>query len=63
MSDRTRPRFADETPIERIFAKVVGRKMTEPERLAFRLPPLKIDKKIERDSTNGEANSGRRVKL
>lgn len=27
------------TPIERIFSKVVGRKMTEPERLCFRLKP------------------------
>lgn len=26
MSDRTRPRFVDETPIERIFEKVMHRK-------------------------------------
>jgi len=26
-----------EIPIERIFRKIVGRKMTEPERLCFRL--------------------------
>jgi hypothetical protein len=41
VSDRTRPRFAEETPIERIFKKVIGRKMTESERLAFRLKPVK----------------------
>jgi hypothetical protein len=28
-----------ELPIERIFREVVGRKMTDPERLCFRLKP------------------------
>ena len=26
-----------ETPLERIFRKVIGRKMTEPERISFHL--------------------------
>jgi hypothetical protein len=34
-------------PIERIFQKVVGRKMTEPERLHFHLKPtVKVVRKI-----------------
>jgi hypothetical protein len=41
VSDRARPRFADETPIERIFEKVMHRKMTQAERLAFRFDPVK----------------------
>jgi hypothetical protein len=52
MSDRTRPRFAKETPIERIFEKVMHRKMTQSERLAFRLDPLEINKK-KFNSRNG----------
>jgi hypothetical protein len=35
-----------EMPIERIFRKVAGRKMTEPERLCFHLKPeVKADLK------------------
>jgi hypothetical protein len=35
-----------ELPIERIFRKVTGRKMTEPERLCFHLKPeVKPDRK------------------
>jgi hypothetical protein len=53
VSDRTRPRFVKQTPIERIFENVMHRKMTQSERLAFRLEPLKIDKKTKLASRNG----------
>ena len=39
MSHRLPARAMTETPIERIFAKVVGRKMTEEERICFHLKP------------------------
>ena len=29
--------LSKETPLERIFRKLIGRKMTEPERISFRL--------------------------
>jgi hypothetical protein len=47
MSQQTQPRAAMETPIERIFEKVMHRKMTSQERIYFHLkrrikPPLKV---------------------
>ncbi len=41
MSYRIRVPESSETPIERIFQEVVGRKMTPKERLCFHLKPLK----------------------
>jgi len=29
--------FSKETPLERIFRKLIGRRMTEPERVSFHL--------------------------
>jgi hypothetical protein len=55
MSDRTRPRFANETPIERIFEKVMRRKMTSAERLAFRLKPARVGKTPERKGPDRQA--------
>jgi hypothetical protein len=47
MSHRSRARAPAETPIERIFEKVMGRKMTSQERVYFHLkrkmkPPLRV---------------------
>ena len=41
MSDRIRSHESSETPIERIFQKVMHRKMTPQERVYFHLKPAK----------------------
>ena len=41
MSHRSGSGAPAKTPIERIFEKVVGRKMTSPERVCLHLGPLK----------------------
>ena len=48
MSHRSRPRALAETPIERIFEKVMRRKMTLQERIYFHLsrklkPPMRVN--------------------
>jgi hypothetical protein len=48
MSHRSRPRAPAETPIERIFEKVMRRKMTSQERIYFHLtrkikPPMRVN--------------------
>jgi len=44
-----------ELPIERIFRKVTGRKMTEPERLCFHLKPeSRIEKRIKIKNFSGQ---------
>ena len=59
MSDRTSPRSVEETPIERIFQKVMQRKMTQDERFAFRLEPIK-NVKIHKEviKKNGSSING-----
>ena len=39
MTHHSPVRVAKEVPIERIFRKIAGRKMTRAERLCFRLKP------------------------
>jgi hypothetical protein len=37
MNHQPQHHLPKETPLERIFRKVIGRKMTEPERISFHL--------------------------
>jgi hypothetical protein len=47
MQPQAHDRPPKETPLERIFRRLVGRKMTEPERIAFHLkhPPTLVKRK------------------
>ena len=55
MSHRIRARAATETPIERIFEKVMRRKMTSQERIYFHLK--RRIKAPPRASTNGQSRA------
>jgi hypothetical protein len=55
MSYRIRVPESSETPIERIFEKVVRRKMTPEERLCFQLKPFKAQVP---ETSNNDAHSG-----
>jgi hypothetical protein len=52
MSYRNPARAPTETPIERIFERVLGRKMTAEERIQFHLKPK--TKPPQRISANGQ---------
>ncbi len=61
MPPRKPNRVLKETPVERIFRKVVGRKMTAAERKCFELKPAGKVAKANRKNASGNTHRSRRI--